>query len=130
MARNLSNCSVLSATPSCISLHLPSYFGDKPANYASLAQQNKHYADIAASIQRVTEEVLIRMANHLYKETGMTRLCMAGGVSLNSVANGSILRETPFEEIYIQPAAGDGGGHSGQPCTPTTRCATNHVTER
>jgi carbamoyltransferase len=91
----------------------PSYFGDKPANYASLAQQNKHYADIAASIQRVTEEVLIRMANCLHKETGMTRLCMAGGVALNSVANGRILRETPFEEIYVQPAAGDGGGALG-----------------
>jgi carbamoyltransferase len=91
----------------------PSYFGDKPANYASLAQQNKHYADIAASIQRVTEEVLIRMATHLHKETGMTRLCMAGGVALNSVANGRIFRETPFEEIYVQPAAGDGGGALG-----------------
>jgi carbamoyltransferase len=91
----------------------PSYFGEKPANYGSLAQQNKHYADIAASIQRVTEEVLIRMANHLHRETGMTRLCMAGGVALNSVANGRILRETPFDEIYVQPAAGDGGGALG-----------------
>jgi carbamoyltransferase len=91
----------------------PSYFGDKPANYTSLANQNKHYADIAASIQRVTEEVLIKMANHLHKETGLSRLCMAGGVALNSVANGRILRETPFNEIYVQPAAGDGGGALG-----------------
>src|SRR6266498_1635049 len=82
----------------------PSYFGDKPANYTGLANQNKHYADIAASIQRVTEEVLIKMANHLHKETGLSRLCMAGGVALNSVANGRILRETAFEEIYVQPA--------------------------
>jgi len=91
----------------------PSYFGDKPANYTGLANQNKHYADIAASIQRVTEEVLIKMANHLHQETGLSRLCMAGGVALNSVANGRILRETAFEEIYVQPAAGDGGGALG-----------------
>ena len=91
----------------------PSYFGDKPANYTRLAHQNKHYADVAASIQRVTEEVLIKMACYLHKETGMTKLCMAGGVALNSVANGRILRETPFEQIYVQPAAGDGGGALG-----------------
>jgi carbamoyltransferase len=91
----------------------PSYFGDKPANYTGLANQNKHYADIAASIQRVTEEVLIKMVNHLHKDIGFSRLCMAGGVALNSVANGRILRETPFDEIYVQPAAGDGGGALG-----------------
>jgi carbamoyltransferase len=91
----------------------PSYFGEKPADYSGLAKQNKHYADIASSIQVVTEELLLKMANHLYKETGMKRLCMAGGVALNSVANGRILRETPFEEIYVQPAAGDGGGALG-----------------
>jgi carbamoyltransferase len=91
----------------------PSYFGEKPANYASLAGQNQHYADIAASIQLVTEEVLLRMAGHLHRETGLRYLCMAGGVALNSVANGRILRETPFEELFIQPAAGDGGGAVG-----------------
>ena len=91
----------------------PSYFGEKPVNYARLAQENKHYADVAASIQRVTEDVLIKIAHHLHQETGMTTLCMAGGVALNSVANGKILRETPFEEIYVQPAAGDGGGALG-----------------
>jgi carbamoyltransferase len=91
----------------------PSYFGAKPADYDSLARDNQHYADIAASIQRVTEDVLLTMANHLQRETGLTRLCMAGGVALNSVANGRILRETPFEEIYVQPAAGDGGGAVG-----------------
>jgi carbamoyltransferase len=53
------------------------------------------------------------MAHHAYQATGLTRLCMAGGVALNSVANGKILRDTPFEEIYIQPAAGDGGGAIG-----------------
>ena len=71
------------------------------------------YADVAASIQAVTEEVLLKMAEGLYKETGLTRLCLAGGVALNSVANGRILRETPFEELYVQPAAGDGGGALG-----------------
>ncbi|MBI4640405.1 MAG: carbamoyltransferase [Candidatus Tectomicrobia bacterium] len=91
----------------------PSYFGPKPANYETLSQQNLHYADIAASIQRVTEEVLLKMAHALYRETGLKKLCMAGGVALNSVANGRILRETPFEELYIQPAAGDGGGALG-----------------
>src|SRR5262245_29759415 len=53
------------------------------------------------------------MAHHVYQETGLTKLCMAGGVALNSVANGRILRETPFEELYIQPSAGDGGGAMG-----------------
>jgi carbamoyltransferase len=91
----------------------PSYFGAKPAAYDSLARQNQHYADIAASIQVVTEEVLLTMASHLHRETGLKQLCMAGGVALNSVANGRILRETPFEELYIQPAAGDGGGAVG-----------------
>jgi carbamoyltransferase len=91
----------------------PSYFGDKPANFSELAAENQHYADIAASIQVATEETLLTMANHLYRETGLKRLCMAGGVALNSVANGRILRETPFEELYIQPSAGDGGGAMG-----------------
>ena len=91
----------------------PSYFGDKPTNYEELSKQNQHYADIAASIQAVTEEVLLKMAQHVYQETNLKRLCMAGGVALNSVANGRILRETPFEELYIQPSAGDGGGAIG-----------------
>jgi len=91
----------------------PSYFGAKPAGYDALARQNQHYADVAASIQRVTEEMLLKMASHLHRETGLKRLCLAGGVALNSVANGRILRETPFEELFIQPAAGDGGGALG-----------------
>jgi len=91
----------------------PSYFGEKPGNYGELAKQNQHYADIAASIQAATEQVLLRMAQYAYKETGSKKLCMAGGVALNSVANGKILRETPFDEIYIQPSAGDGGGAIG-----------------
>jgi len=91
----------------------PVYFGDKPANFDEAGRLNQHYADIAASIQAVTEEAMLRMANALQKETGLKKLCMAGGVALNSVANGRILRETPFEEIYIHPAAGDSGGAIG-----------------
>jgi carbamoyltransferase len=91
----------------------PKYFGTAPGNYAELSRQNQHYADIAASIQKVTEEMLLNMAKHLRKTTGMTRLCMAGGVALNSVANTRILNESGFDELYIQPAAGDGGGALG-----------------
>ena len=91
----------------------PSYFGAKPGNCEEFGRENQHYADIAASIQAVTEEVLVNMARALHKETGLTRLCMAGGVALNSVANARILRETGFEELYIQPSAGDGGGSVG-----------------
>ncbi len=69
--------------------------------------------DIAASIQAVTEEVVLKMAGHVFKETGQKYLCLAGGVSLNCVANGRILREGPFEDIWIQPAAGDAGGALG-----------------
>ena len=91
----------------------PSYFGEKPGNFAELGKQNQHYADVAASIQAVTEEVMLKMAQYVHKETGQKKLCMAGGVALNSVANGKILEQTPFEEIYIQPSAGDGGGAIG-----------------
>ncbi|HXH10153.1 MAG TPA: carbamoyltransferase [Alphaproteobacteria bacterium] len=91
----------------------PSYFGEKPGNYLALARENQHYADIAASIQVATEEILLKMAQHVYAETGLKKLCMAGGVALNSVANGRILLETPFEELYVQPSAGDGGGAMG-----------------
>lgn len=91
----------------------PSYFGEKPRNFDEMARRNQHYADIAASIQKVTEEIVLTMARALHRETGLDRLCMAGGVALNSVANGRVLRETPFREIFIQPAAGDGGGALG-----------------
>ena len=91
----------------------PSYFGDKPSNYKELCKLNQHYADIAASIQKVTEDLLVGMANAVHRETGMKRLCIAGGVGLNSVANTRILHETPFEELFVQPAAGDGGGALG-----------------
>ncbi|GIW39874.1 MAG: carbamoyltransferase [Candidatus Binatia bacterium] len=91
----------------------PSYFGARPANYDEMARKNQHYADIAASIQKVTEEIVLTMARALHARTGLDRLCLAGGVALNSVANGRLLRETPFRELFIQPAAGDGGGALG-----------------
>jgi len=69
--------------------------------------------DIARSCQVVTEEVMLRMARHVQQVTGMRRLCLAGGVALNCVGNGRVLREGPFEEIWIQPAAGDAGGALG-----------------
>jgi carbamoyltransferase len=86
---------------------------DHPQWDDETAQQNQYYADIAASVQRVTEETLLKMARHIQESTGLKHLCMAGGVALNSVANGRILRETPFEEVWIQPAAGDSGGALG-----------------
>jgi carbamoyltransferase len=91
----------------------PKYFGVPPGNYSELCKLNQHYADVAASIQQVTEELLLGMANNLYRETGIKRLCIAGGVGLNSVANTRILKETPFEHLFVQPAAGDGGGALG-----------------
>jgi carbamoyltransferase len=69
--------------------------------------------DIAASIQKVTEEAMLRMARHVHKVTGKDRLCLAGGVSLNCVGNGRILREGPFKQLWIQPASGDAGGALG-----------------
>jgi carbamoyltransferase len=91
----------------------PKYFGTPPSNFSELSKQNQHYADIAASIQRVTEDLLVGMAKKLQQATGMKQLCMAGGVALNSVANTRILQESGFDELYVQPAAGDGGGALG-----------------
>ncbi len=69
--------------------------------------------DLARSVQDVTEEAMLRMARHAHKETGERNLCLAGGVALNCVGNGRILREGPFEHVWIQPAAGDAGGALG-----------------
>ncbi len=69
--------------------------------------------DLARSVQEVCEEIMLRMAGSLHRETGMRNLCMAGGVALNCVGNGRLLREGPFERIWIQPAAGDAGGALG-----------------
>jgi len=69
--------------------------------------------DLARSIQAATEEIMLRMARHVHRETGKKNLCLAGGVALNCVGNGRILKEGPFENIWIQPAAGDAGGALG-----------------
>ncbi len=69
--------------------------------------------DIAASIQVVTEEIMLKIVGNVHRETGMENLCLAGGVALNCVANGRILRESPFKNLWIQPAAGDAGGALG-----------------
>ena len=69
--------------------------------------------DLARSVQTVCEEVMLRMARTVYRETGLDRLCLAGGVALNCVGNGRLLREGPFKELWIQPAAGDAGGALG-----------------
>ena len=87
------------------------WFGGPPREPETEITQRE--MDIAASIQKVTEEAVLRMANHVHKETHQKYLCLAGGVALNCVANGRILRETPFDDIWIQPAAGDAGGALG-----------------
>ena len=77
------------------------------------AKLTGRYMDVAASIQVVTEEIMLRCCRHAHRVTGMKDLCLAGGVALNCVANGRLLREGPFERIWIQPAAGDAGGALG-----------------
>jgi len=77
------------------------------------SSMEQFHKDVAASIQKVTDELMVRMASHLYEETKMKNLCLAGGVALNCVANSKILERTPFEYIFIQPAAGDAGGAVG-----------------
>jgi carbamoyltransferase len=86
-------------------------FGGPPRKPESRLTQRE--MDLAASIQAVTEEVMLRTARHVHRQTGMKNLVMAGGVALNCVANGRILREGPLERIWIQPAAGDAGGALG-----------------
>ena len=86
-------------------------FGGPPRKPESPLTQRE--MDLAASIQVVTEEIMLRMARHVHESTGMKNLCLAGGVALNCVANGRILREGPFERLWIQPAAGDAGGALG-----------------
>lgn len=86
-------------------------FGGPPREMESMLTQKD--MDLAASVQAVTEEAMLRAARHVHKETGSKNLCLAGGVALNCVGNGVILREGPFENIWIQPAAGDAGGALG-----------------
>jgi carbamoyltransferase len=86
-------------------------FGGPPRKPESPIGQRE--MDLAASIQRVAEDVVLRAARHVRDRTGMKALCLAGGVALNCVANGRLLREGPFEQIWVQPAAGDAGGALG-----------------
>jgi carbamoyltransferase len=86
-------------------------FGGPPRKPESPVTQRE--MDLAASIQEVTEEIMLRSARHVHRETGAKYLCLAGGVALNCVGNGRILREGPFEDLWIQPAAGDAGGALG-----------------
>ena len=86
-------------------------FGGPPRKPESLLTQKE--MDLARSVQVVIEEAMTRMAKHVRAETGMKNLCLAGGVALNCVSNGKLLREGPFERIWIQPAAGDAGGALG-----------------
>ena len=91
----------------------PGYFGKKPENFEDLCELNQEYADIAASIQAFTEEVILNIARTVHKKTKQENLCIAGGVGLNSVANGMLLRKGPFKRVFVQPAAGDDGGSLG-----------------
>jgi carbamoyltransferase len=86
-------------------------FGGRPR--APESQITQREMDLARSIQVITEEAMLKMARFVHQETGMRRLCLAGGVALNCVANGRVLREGPFADIWIQPAAGDAGGAIG-----------------
>src|SRR5262245_38607528 len=86
-------------------------FGGPPRRPESPLEQR--HMDLAASIQEVTEEVMLKTARHAHAVTGKKNLCLAGGVALNCVGNGVILREGPFQQIWIQPAAGDAGGSLG-----------------
>ena len=84
-----------------------------PRDPSAADQIDASYCDLAASIQKVTEEIVVRMASHAMEQNGMDRLCYAGGVALNSVANWKILEQTSAKGLFVQPAAGDSGGALG-----------------
>ena len=92
--------------------HFHKLFGQKPRNPKD-EMLTQFHMDIASSIQKVTEEIMIKLAKSIRDEYGIKNLCLAGGVALNCVANGKILQEKIFENIWIQPAAGDAGGSLG-----------------
>ena len=87
-------------------------FGQKPRD-PKKEQLTEFHMNIAASIQKVTEDIMLKLARHIKEEYKLPNLCLAGGVALNCVANGKILKENIFENIWIQPAAGDAGGSLG-----------------
>jgi carbamoyltransferase len=91
--------------------HFADVFGGPPRNAEEPLVQ--HHMDLAASIQAVTEDLVIALCRGLAKETGLSKVCLAGGVALNCVANGKLLREGIFDDVWIQPAAGDAGGALG-----------------
>jgi carbamoyltransferase len=88
-----------------------SLFGGPPRKPEDKLTQR--HMDLAASIQAVTEEIVLRLTRAIAKETGLRNLCLAGGVALNCVANGKVKRDGAFERLWIQPAAGDSGGALG-----------------
>ena len=90
-------------------------FGGPPRNPEEQLEQR--HMDLAASVQAVTEEVMLRITRALAQETGQSNLCLAGGVALNCVGNGKVLRDGAFENIWVQPAAGDSGGALGAALT-------------
>ena len=92
--------------------HFHNLFGQKPRDPKN-EKLTQFHMDIASSIQKVTEEIMIKLAKAIRNEYGIKNLCLAGGVALNCVANGKILKEKIFENIWIQPAAGDAGGSLG-----------------
>ena len=85
----------------------------RPARSPDRDPLEQFHMDLAASVQAITEDVMLRMGRDLYEKTRCRNLVMAGGVALNCVGNGRILREGPFEDVWIQPAAGDAGGALG-----------------
>jgi carbamoyltransferase len=102
------------STDNTLAQRFGEHFG-RPARDPKLGDKSldPYYCDMAASIQKVTEEAVLKMARHAHQLTGSKRLCMAGGVALNSVANYKVLRDGPFEDLYILPAPGDDGGAVG-----------------
>jgi len=105
--RYFNYCTGLTMTNS----HFDQLFGGPPRK--STEPLTQRHMDLARSVQAVTEEVVLRVARTLHRDTGLDNLCMAGGVALNCVANGRLLREGPFKNIWVQPAAGDAGGALG-----------------
>jgi carbamoyltransferase len=103
-------------------------FGAPPRKAESEITQRE--MDLAASVQVVTEEIMLRMARHVHAVTKMENLCLAGGVALNCVGNGRLLREGPFKRIWIQPAAGDAGGALGVALTVHHRVLGNERAPR
>lgn len=91
----------------------PEYFGERPDDWEKRAEEQGRYADIAASVQCVAEEMVVALARAAHRVTGLDRLCYAGGVALNSAANWKMANKSPFREVFIQPAAGDAGGALG-----------------